>query len=210
MDGGRGLAGTEAAAFGPDRDVVVLMGGSGSTDAGEEGARASLNVQIQLHYLVEQFYFTEAALLDERRYEEWLQLFTDDAHYWMPLRRTRMSNELEGEFSAPGAIALFDDTKEMLAIRVRKLRSAYSWSENPPSRTRHLITNIRVLEERQGAFHVASNFHLYRVRLDSDEDSWIGRREDVLQRHGSSFRVSDRKIYLEQTVLLSRNLSNFF
>jgi biphenyl 2,3-dioxygenase subunit beta len=101
-----------------------------------------LAYRMRLQFLVEQFYYAEAAALDQRRYEDWLALFTDDVHYWMPVRRTRTSNELDQEFTAPGAVAYFDDTKAMLAGRVRKLQTGYSWAEDPPSRTRHLITNV--------------------------------------------------------------------
>jgi biphenyl 2,3-dioxygenase beta subunit len=169
-----------------------------------------LAYRMRLQFLVEQFYYAEAAALDQRRYEDWLALFTDDVHYWMPVRRTRTSNELDQEFTAPGAVAYFDDTKAMLAVRVRKLQTGYSWAEDPPSRTRHLITNVQILDERDDRLSVTSNFHVYRTRLNSEEDSWIGRREDVLRRDGDSFRIANRKIFLDQTVLLARNLSNFF
>ena len=163
-----------------------------------------------LHYEVERFYYDEAALLDSHRYEEWLALFADDARYFMPIRRTRMQRELDKEFTKPGEMAFFDDTKTLLAGRIKKLGSGRSWAEDPPSRTRHLITNIRILKDDGRTFEVASNFHLYRTRLNSEESSWIGSRRDVLRRVEGSFQIVDRKIFLEQTVLLSRNLSNFF
>jgi 3-phenylpropionate/cinnamic acid dioxygenase small subunit len=169
-----------------------------------------LAYRMQLQFLVEQFYYAEATALDQRRYDDWLALFTDDVHYWMPVRRTRTSNELDQEFTAPGAVAYFDDTKTMLTTRVRKLLTGYSWAEDPPSRTRHLITNVQILDERDKGLDVTSNFHVYRTRLNSEEDSWIGHREDVLRRHGDSCLIANRKIFLEQTVLLARNLSNFF
>lgn len=163
-----------------------------------------------LHYEVERFYYDEAALLDSHRYEEWLALFSDDAHYFMPIRRTRMLRELEKEFTRPGEMAFFDDTKTLLAGRIKKLGSGRSWAEDPPSRTRHLITNVRITKNDGRTLEVESNFHLYRTRLNSEETSWIGSRRDVLRRVEGSFQIVDRKIFLEQTVLLSRNLSNFF
>jgi biphenyl 2,3-dioxygenase beta subunit len=54
------------------------------------------------------------------------------------------------------------------------------------------------------------NGYLYRTRLNSEEASWIGSRRDVLRRVEGSFQIADRRIFLEQTVVLSRNLSNFF
>ena len=163
-----------------------------------------------LHYEVERFYFDEAALLDSHRYEQWLALFADDAHYFMPIRRTRMQRELDKEFTQPGEMAFFDDDKMLLAGRVAKLQTGRSWAEDPPSRTRHLITNLRVLSDDGPQLEIESNFHVYRTRLKSEENSWIGVRRDVLRRVGDSFQIADRKIFLEQTVLLSRNLSNFF
>jgi biphenyl 2,3-dioxygenase beta subunit len=161
-------------------------------------------------YEVERFYYDEAALLDSHRYEEWLALFSDDAHYFMPIRRTRTQHELDKEFTQPGEMAFFNDTKMLLAGRIAKLKTGRSWSEDPPSRTRHLITNVRVVKDDSRKLEVESNFHLYRTRLNSEEASWIGSRRDVLRRREGSFLIADRKIFLEQTVLLSRNLSNFF
>ena len=163
-----------------------------------------------LHYEVERFYYDEAALLDAHQYEKWLTLFSDDAHYFMPIRRTRAKRELDQEFTRPGEMAYFSDTKTLLAGRVEKLKSGRSWAEDPPSRTRHLITNVRIVKDNGRTLEVESNFHLYRTRLNSEETSWIGSRRDVLRRVEGSFQIADRKIFLEQTVLLSRNLSNFF
>ena len=166
--------------------------------------------RMLLQFEIEQFYYTEAAYLDDRRFSDWLALFAEDAHYWMPIRRTVTSNELEREFTAPGAMAFFDDDRTMLAARVKKLASGYSWSEDPPSRTRHLVTNLRIVSDEGGELGVNTNFHLYRTRLNSEEDHWIGSRKDVLRRTPEGLKIVTRHIFLEQTVLLSRNLSSFF
>jgi biphenyl 2,3-dioxygenase beta subunit len=162
------------------------------------------------HYEVERFYFDEAALLDSHRYEDWLALFSDDAHYFMPIRRTRTQREIDKEFTQPGEMAFFDDSRMLLAGRIAKLKTGRSWAEDPPSRTRHLITNIRIVRDNGRELEVESNFHVYRTRLNSEETSWIGSRRDLLRRVDRSFQIADRRIFLEQTVLLSRNLSNFF
>lgn len=163
-----------------------------------------------LQYEIEQFYTAEAALLDEHRYSEWIDLFTDDTHYFMPIRRTMSRRQIDREFTKPGEMAFFDDGKHVLNSRVLKLESGTAWSEDPPSRTRHLITNVRVLDENGPELTVASNFLLYRTRLKSEEDQWVGRREDVLRRTDAGLKVARRYIYLDQTILLSQNLSNFF
>ena len=165
---------------------------------------------VLLQHEVEQFYYAEAALLDERRFSEWLDLLTSDIHYWMPIRRTVMNADLDLEFTKPGAMAFFDDDKAMLEARVKKLATGYSWSEDPPSRTRHMVHNVRVLAAEGDEITVESNFHLYRTRLESEEDSWIGRRRDRLRRVEGALRIAERHIFLDQTLILSRNLSNFF
>lgn len=164
----------------------------------------------ELQYEVEQLYYAEAALLDDRRFVEWLDLFTPDVHYWMPIRRTVMVADLDQEFTKPGAMSFFDDSKAILEARVKKLGTGYSWSEDPPSRTRHMIHNVRILEEDGAELVVEANFHLYRTRLESEEDSWFGRRRDRLRRVDGALKIAQRHIFLDQTVLLSRNLSNFF
>ena len=139
-----------------------------------------------------------------------VQRFSDDTHYFMPIRRTRPRRELAKEFTQPGEIAYFDDTKQSLLGRVAKIASGTAWAEDPPSRTRHLVTNIRITEDRGDELDVASNFILYRTRLKSEETTWIGSRSDVLRWDGDCFLIAKRLIRLEQTVLLSQNLSNFF
>src|SRR6266540_1877994 len=91
---------------------------------------------------VEEFLYHEAWLLDEGRLYEWVDLFTDDARYWMPVRETIQGNDSgipeEGELAQP----LFDDTKDFLLLRVKRLDTGLAHAETPRSRTRHLITNV--------------------------------------------------------------------
>jgi biphenyl 2,3-dioxygenase beta subunit len=180
-----------------------------SAETGSRPSEERIAAMVR-QYEVERFYYDEAAILDAHRYDEWLGLFAEDANYFMPIRRTRMQRETDKEFTQPGEMAFFNDTKALLAGRVAKLKSGRSWAEDPPSRTRHLITNVRIIRDSGRELEVESNFHLYRTRLNSEESSWIGSRRDVLRRVEGSFQIADRKIFLEQTVLLSRNLSNFF
>jgi biphenyl 2,3-dioxygenase beta subunit len=174
------------------------------------GASADRVAAMVRQHEVEQFLYDEAALLDAHRYLEWLDLFAEDAIYWMPIRRTVMQRETDREFTKPNEMAFFNDTKKLLAGRVQKLGTGRSWAEDPPSRTRRLITNVRVVDDDGAELGVESNFLLYRTRLNSQEDSWIGSRQDRLRRVADSFQIVNRTIRLEETVLQSRNLSNFF
>ncbi|MFE2487690.1 aromatic-ring-hydroxylating dioxygenase subunit beta [Streptomyces mirabilis] len=187
---------------------------SAAASLADPTARAALDGVVlfdaEQQNALEQFYYAEAALLDQHRFSTWVELFTDDCHYWMPIRQTRLTGQLDAEFTKPGEIAFYDDTKDVLTIRAHKLESAYAWGENPPSRTRHSFTNIRPLAVDGDELQVGMNFTFFRGSYDRDEDWWVGRREDVLRRVDGKFRIARRSIFLDQTVILSRNMSHLF
>jgi biphenyl 2,3-dioxygenase beta subunit len=160
---------------------------------------------------IERFLYREALLLDERRFDEWVELFADDLHYWMPVRRDKPQRADIGEFAGRGELAFFDETKDTMMRRVAKLHTGLAWAEEPPSRTRHLITNVDAEEsDSAGEIRVYSNFIVYRTRLESKQDLFVGRREDLLRPHGDSWQIARRKILLDMTVLFADNLSIFF
>lgn len=173
---------------------------------------ASLFVDAGLRAEVEQFLYFEASLLDERRYADWYRLFADDIHYWMPNRMNRTMQEVDRENTTKGELGLFDDNKKSLGWRVSQILTRKHWAEDPPSRARHLLTNIRI-EPTPTAdeYAVRSNFLVYRNRLEDEVDFWVGERQDVLRRHGSrTWQIARRTIVLDQNVVLSKNLSIFF
>ncbi len=173
-------------------------------------ARLDTAERVQLQFEVEQFLFEEAALLDARRYRDWLALLADDIHYWMPIRRTVTLADIDREFTKQGDMAFFDDDRELLEMRVKKLEAGSAWSEDPPSRSRHFVTNVRVTAVDGDEVTVDVCFHLYRTRLETEVDSWIGRRIDVLRRHAASFRLARRHLFLDQTLIRSTNMSTIF
>jgi 3-phenylpropionate/cinnamic acid dioxygenase small subunit len=172
----------------------------------------SKNVDPELQLEIEQFYYHEAELLDDHRYAEWLELFSNDARYWMPTRANRLLREHDKEASAEGEFALFDDNKKTLGWRVKQMDSLTHWAENPRSRTRHLVSNVRVAPAKfDGEYEVKSNFICYRNRLSDEVDIWVGERTDLLRRDDEQeLRIAHRKILLDQNVVLSKNLSVFF
>jgi len=172
-----------------------------------------------LHREIEHFLFHEARLLDDRRVHEWVELFTEDARYWMPVRGERADRTPAAEFAKENELAFFDETKETLKQRAQKLDTGMAWAEEPPSRTRHLVTNIEAYEtdpvEYEPLLHrarvqVYCNFIVYRTRLETKEDLFVGRREDLLRKENDSWKIAERKIFLDQTVLFADNLSIFF
>lgn len=166
---------------------------------------------------VEQFLYHEAHLLDERRFEEWLELFTDDTRYWMPTRRTvakslvSTTTSVDEELAKPRELGWFEDSKLTLFARVLRLKGGIAWAEDPPSRTRRIVTNIHVERaDVEGEYNVRSYFLLHRTRHQSERESFIGSRTDRLRRVDDDLRIASREIVLDETVLMSPNLSVFF
>lgn len=182
----------------------------------ESGNRVSAfrDTDERTQHRVEQFLYAEAELLDDHRFDEWIDLFTDDVLYWIPTRMTRSIRERDRQVAALGESAFTEDDLGRLRGRVRRLKSGVSWSEEPPSRTRRLVTNVRIRPRDGGELEVASNVYAYRSRLERHQDWFVGERFDVLrpadrQATGYPFRIAYRKIVLEQTTLLSPSLSIF-
>jgi 3-phenylpropionate/cinnamic acid dioxygenase small subunit len=165
---------------------------------------------------VEDFLYREADLLDERRYQEWLELFTEDARYWMPMRRNVPRDEPEREFTREGTdVNWFDEGKETLTRRVKQILTGVHWAEEPPSRICHMISNVEILTMSPAGpspaeVGVKSRFLIYRNRVETETDLLVGKREDVLRRVNGHWRIARRKIVLDQSVLLAKNLTFFF
>lgn len=165
---------------------------------------------------VEAFLYHEANLLDDRRYEEWLDLLTDDVRYWVPMRRNVKFGELEREFTREGQdINWFDEGKTTLTQRVRQILTGVHWAEEPLSRLSHLVTNVEITEATPSAsdaeeVSLRCRFIIYRNRVATETDILVGRREDRLRRVDGLWHISQRQVFLDQNVLLAKNLTFFF
>ena len=163
---------------------------------------------------VEDFYYYEADLLDERHYEQWLDTFTADAIYWMPMRKNVPLEDRDRDITSEDDIAWVYDDKEILTKRVKQLLTGIHWAEEPLSRVSHLITNVHLAEQRVYLHEgeqmlIKSRFFVYRNRLETETDVLVGRREDFLRRENGKLRVSRRKIIIEQSTFLAKNLTVF-
>jgi biphenyl 2,3-dioxygenase beta subunit len=165
-----------------------------------------------LWHEIHDFLVHEARLLDERSFYEWLELFTDDVVYWMPDRYNPLETTSPADgVSKPGDLALFEETKETLRTRVERLATGLAWAEVPPSRTRHVVTNVQVEpSETESEVRVRSNFLVYRTQLEHSQDLFVGTRDDVLRKVSGKWKIAGRTILLDQAVLSSANLSVFF
>jgi ethylbenzene dioxygenase subunit beta len=160
---------------------------------------------------VEQFLFAEARLLDEERYQEWLALLTDDVHYRVPGVDYRRRRDFAGA-ARPDAMAYFDDTKDLLALRVQRLVDETAWSEDPPTRHLHLVSNIEVAPAgTPGELLVHSAFVNHRCQRDTDQAVAYGRREDILRRSDDGgLRIARRTVRLQHATLPAKNINTFF
>ena len=175
--------------------------------------RASARVGRDLQQEIEQFLFYEGSLLDDHQLNEWLGLLADDIRYFMPLRRTLANRDRTQEFSGARDIAYFDDSKPSMAQRVRKYNTSSAWAEEPASRTRHFVTNVRITPlEVEGEYEVVSAFLIYRNRAEQQTDIFAGERIDGLRRSEgpAGFQLFNRAILLDQSMLLANNISFFF
>jgi 3-phenylpropionate/cinnamic acid dioxygenase small subunit len=155
------------------------------------------------------FYIREAWLLDERRFKEWLELFTDDVLYFMPRRKNVPIREAHRELTQLGDLAILEEDKRYLEMRVARLETGMAWAEDPPSRTRHMIGNLEAEALDNGEVKARTAFLVYRSHLETDAGLLSGWREDVLRRTDGGWKIARRMIVLDANVLLDKNLSVF-
>ncbi len=158
---------------------------------------------------VERFLYAEARLLDERRFDDWLALFTADCRYWLPLMATQERGG-GAEISGDTDLAHFDDNKGTLTLRVKRLAPNFAYAEDPPSRPVRMVSNVQAEDGHDGTVRAFSNLIVYRTRLETMTDIFAGRRDDLLRRNGAGFNIASRKVVLAVNVLPSNNLSIFF
>jgi ethylbenzene dioxygenase beta subunit len=128
----------------------------------------------------------------------------------MPLIENRFRRDKRPTLS-PDHMALFDETKADIAVRIGRLATGLVWTEDPPTRHVYVIGNVEVFTTPlDDEYEVHSTFIQYRNRSEHDDATLIGRRRDILRRAGSGLLIARRLILLPQSVLLTKNLSAFF
>ena len=139
----------------------------------------------------EDILYTEARLLDERRYDEWLQMLTEDAIYWMPCNGDGVDPNRE--------VALIYDNFPKLRDRIDRLGSGVAHAQSPPSKTRRLVANVQTQEWSENTAKVFSAFILYELRRGK-ERVYAGRYE-----HRMSFAYGGWKIAAKKVVLVNND-----
>lgn len=185
------------------------MGAAAMTALGET-AGESVAVGSPVYNEITQFLYEEAQALDHRRFDTWAAMLAEDIRYTAPLRITR-TGPLRNDDIVRNA-RHFDDDYRSLMGRLGRLGTKSAWAEDPPSRTRRLITNILVRDtDRDDEFAVTSYFLLKRSRYDDDQYKEIsGERRDLLRRLApGKWEIARREIILDQSVIGMSNLAVF-
>jgi 3-phenylpropionate/cinnamic acid dioxygenase small subunit len=178
------------------------------TDTGITAPRRPLSFSSADYDDVLAFVYTEADLLDSRRHREWLDLLTDDVVYIMPVRVTA-AHSLDDSLMAD--MAHFDEDRYSLEKRVARFETEHAWTEDPPSRTRRFVTNVRAFPGgRDGELEVLSSVLLFRSRGDAHGPDLVSAgRTDVLRRVDGELRLARREIAVDESVLRTQNLAVF-
>jgi 3-phenylpropionate/cinnamic acid dioxygenase small subunit len=149
----------------------------------------------------------EVRLLDEWRWDEWLELLHPEIAYSMPVRLSVMPKDGQGFVEG---MDYYADDLSSLKTRIARLHTDQAWAEQPGSRTRHMLSNMWIEETGADAWLVKSNFLVTRARADHMPDLFSGERHDVVVRTDGRLLLKQRTILLDQSVLKSYNLSIFF
>ncbi len=161
---------------------------------------------------VHEFLCAEADLLDERRYEEWLNLLTDDISYWVPIRRNVQFGRWDTENTRRGRdMNWFDEGKATLRLRIKQITSGVHWVEEPSPRVSRLISNVHAIRatpslEEPEEVSVKYRVLIYRNRLEDNTDIFAGKREDLLSKVDGQWKIRKRTMLLDQSVLLAATM----
>jgi 3-phenylpropionate/cinnamic acid dioxygenase small subunit len=135
----------------------------------------------------EQFLYHEARLLDTQQYEQWLELFTADATYWIPLE--------QGQKDPHETSSIIHDDRTLLELRVKQARHPRAHARLPLARTVHQIGNVMPLEEANGELRVASTLTLVEFRNEKQR-VYGALVEHRLRRKGDTFQIAHKRVDL--------------
>lgn len=175
--------------------------------------QSDVRVTSELQWEIEQFLYAEARLLDNREFEKWYELLADEIHYYMPARSFVYEEQVREGFSAGFGGSNFDDDKERMGYRVRKLLTGRDHIERPHSMLRHHVSNVQIEpSEAADTYQVRSYFIVTRLRHTRFKDIYSGERTDVLRRAANSLRweIVRREILLDETTMLGGGIGFFF
>lgn len=168
----------------------------------------SLPFDDALHLQAHRWLVDEAYLLDAQDYDAWMSRIAEDVHYLMPVRVT---TALGAGYSTSPGMAHLDENRYSLSRRVARFATEHAWTEDPPSRLRHYVTNVRTFRtDNPDEIIVDSAVLLFRSRGDVREAATVSAgREDLLRRTGTGWELARRTIMVDESVIRMQNLAIF-
>ena len=143
---------------------------------------------------VEEFLYEEAALLDAWRLDDWLKLLTEDAVYNVP------SNDRPDSESRDTLFIIADDIRRIRA-RVTRLKDKSAHAEYPHSRTRRMISNVRIVGRNGRSLRVEANFSVHRFRRNEGVRAFVGHYRYELRVDGKVLRIARREAIIDSMEL---------
>jgi 3-phenylpropionate/cinnamic acid dioxygenase small subunit len=140
---------------------------------------------------IENFLYREARLMDEHQYDDWEALWTDDALYWIPSG--------SDDIDPTRDVSIIYANREDIAARIFRMKSEGSWSQDPRSRMRRVVSNVEIEEGDDGELTVYSNFNLTELRKRTQvywQYIWAGRVIHKLRREDGALKMSYKKVML--------------
>ena len=170
--------------------------------------RRSLPFTDERHQRAHHFLVEEAAALDGHDFDGWLSLLTDDIRYRVPVRVTTTRATDPDRHSTMDHL---DENRYSLTKRVARLATDHAWTEDPRSRIRHLVTNVRTFPAGvDGELEVESALLLFRSRGDTRPPELIcAQRQDRLRQVGEQLLLAERVVHTDEAVLRTQNLAIF-
>lgn len=164
---------------------------------------------IFVYHEICQFLYHESELLDERRFDEWLDLLSEEISYRMPQRATLEKSD-SSRTREPSSY--FEENIISLRSRTARLATKSAWADDPPARTRHFISNVQVRTAGDNeTYQVTSYLNFVCSRGNSSVlDQLTGKREDIICRHNGELKLQRRDVFLDQSVLGTMNLITLY
>ncbi|MDO5700827.1 MAG: 3-phenylpropionate/cinnamic acid dioxygenase subunit beta [Bowdeniella nasicola] len=188
-------------------------------------AHATPLVSGDIERSLARFLYNEAEMVDDLRWDDWLTMLHEDLYYWGPVRENRVYRERKFDTYEKGTSVYFEESYEYMRQRVFRLQTSKAWAEEPASRSRHIISNIRVDAVAENdpdlreclrgleAYRVKSNIFVYRTRGERDEDHITAERRDIIVRDDGGpwgWKLAERELRFDMATILVKNLSLFY
>lgn len=147
----------------------------------------------ELNFAVEQFLIDEAEYLDQRRFDDWLNLYDDDAWYWVPVLPSASERGM--------ALAHYDEDRMHIEARIRRIQQPTAYSEHPPARTCRYVSNVKIIEQIGAEEIIVRSkllMHEYRNRMTGGETRavYAATVQHLLRKHEDTFSIGWKRLDL--------------